>query len=221
MEERIQLCQRGDSLQASPAHKNALEVFPLAFPFERADLAPAFPSCRGKLTKTSPKGLKNQNGLVGAVVIFQDMTGRPWGAPQPGHLLGEAELSCWAELGRAELSRARCFPPASNNVVREGLELRHESCWFSLLTLGRISAGLRPPSSSRGDRGASGVRMMVPTEPPAPGFLQKCQCRRWELGGPIPLQFTAGLGTWCFGSQDQHWVLWERWVICHHSGTWG
>lgn len=66
---------RGGSLQAPPAHEKALEVsslgLPQAFPFERAELAQAFPGCRGKLAKNSPEGLKNRKGLVGVVVVLQ------------------------------------------------------------------------------------------------------------------------------------------------------
>lgn len=35
-------------------------------------------------------------------------------------------------LGNLQLSRARRFPSAFNNVVQEGPELPDESCWFSL-----------------------------------------------------------------------------------------
>lgn len=85
-------------LQAPPAHKKTLEVFslelPQAFPFERVELAQVFPGCRGKQAKNSPKGLKNQKGLVGAVVVLQGhvcaghsgaATGSPTaGAPSQG-----------------------------------------------------------------------------------------------------------------------------------------
>ena len=31
-------------------------------------------------------------------------------------------------------------------------------------------------------------------------------------------QLAAGRGTWCSRDQDQDWVLWEQWAICHHPG---
>ena len=59
---------RGGSSQAPPAREEAWEGFSFgllsAFPFESAELAQTFPSCRGKLAKNHPEGLKNPKVVI-------------------------------------------------------------------------------------------------------------------------------------------------------------
>ncbi|PKU31262.1 regulator of g-protein signaling 3 isoform x1 [Limosa lapponica baueri] len=52
--------------------------------------------------------------------------------------------------------------------MQEGPELPDESCWFSLLPSGKISAGLSPSSSSQGNGGA--IRMLE-TDAEKPGQM--------------------------------------------------
>lgn len=105
---------REGSLQAPPAHKNNLGgSFPWAFPFERTELAQAFPSFK-ETWENQPQRLKAPTGAgrrgCGFVGLAQSH-GLSWGHPGMG--------------------RARRFPLAFVNAVQEVPELLDELLGFS------------------------------------------------------------------------------------------
>lgn len=102
------------SLQAPPARKNNLGGFFLwAFPFEKSELAQAFPSCK-ETWKNQPRRLKTPSGAGRSGCGFVG--------------LAQSHRLSWGNPG---MGRARRFPLAFENAVQEGPELLEELLGFS------------------------------------------------------------------------------------------